>query len=89
MEVTIATHNRPKVDRLHNLRDPVRVGNESHINPSGEHETWLDVEHREAYERLFGKAQLEFNEKQKRKDRKIDDYYEHKKRINRKSLYMK
>lgn len=88
MEVTIATHNRPKVDRLHNLRDPVRVENEPHINPSGEHETWLDVEHREAYERLFGKARLEFNEKQKRKDRKIDDYYEHiKKDKQKKPVY--
>lgn len=88
MEVTIATHNRPKVDRLHNMRDPVRVENEPHIDPSGEHETWLDVEHREAYERLFGKAQLEFNEKQKRKDRKIDDYYEHiKKDKQKKPVY--
>lgn len=32
MEVTIATHNRPKVDRLHNLRDPVRVKNKPHID---------------------------------------------------------
>ncbi len=29
----------------------------------------------EAYTEIFGKSQTEFNEKQKRKDRKIDDYF--------------
>lgn len=32
---------------------------------------------REAYEHLFGEAQQKYNSKQKRKDRKIDDYYTH------------
>lgn len=32
---------------------------------------------REAYEHLFGEAQQKYNTKQKRKDRKIDDYYIH------------
>lgn len=30
-----------------------------------------------AYDRVFGKALKEFNDKQKRNDRKIDNYYEH------------
>ena len=30
-----------------------------------------------AYERIFGEAVAEYNEKQKRADRRIDDYYEH------------
>lgn len=77
MEVTIATHNRPKVDRAHNLRDELRVANEPHIDPDGEHETWLDMDHRQAYEEIFGEARSEYNSKQKRNDRKINDYYEH------------
>lgn len=31
----------------------------------------------EAYEKVFGEAQREYNAKQKRKDRKIDNYYTH------------
>lgn len=31
----------------------------------------------EAYEKIFGKSQAEYNAKQKRKDRKIDDYFKH------------
>lgn len=40
---------------------------------------------RDAYERIFGEALEKYNDKQKRKDRKIDDYYDHVK--NSKTLH--
>ena len=67
MEVTIATRNRLKVDRLHNLRDPVQVENEHHIDPSGEHETWFDIEHSRAYEKSLAKHGLNLMQSRKEK----------------------
>ena len=40
---------------------------------------------RDAYERIFGEALQKYNDKQRRKDRKIDDYYDHVK--NSKTLH--
>lgn len=40
---------------------------------------------RDAYKRIFGEALEKYNDKQKRKDRKIDDYYDHVK--NSKTLH--
>lgn len=72
---TIATHNGSSVSRGHNLRKDEIVSKESHIDPAGIHETWHDEAPRQVYERLFGKAVEEFNQKQTRSDRKIDNYY--------------
>lgn len=72
---TIATHNGSSVSRGHNLRKDEIVSKESHIVPDGVHETWYDVAPRQAYERLFGQAVREYNEKQNRADRKITNYY--------------
>ena len=76
MAVTISTHNGSKVAREHNIRNPKVTSKESHINPNGIHETWIDEKPKQAYQRLFGKAVEDYNAKQKRSDRKITDYYQ-------------
>ncbi len=73
--VTISTHNGSQVARQHNLRNPKVIAKEDHIDPNGHFEVWLDEEPKAAYERLFGKAIQEYNERQTREDRKITDYY--------------
>lgn len=75
MGYTIATHNGSAVARDHNIRNEKIISKESHIDPDGIHETWIDEKPRQAYERLFGKAVEDYNSKQKRIDRKITNYY--------------
>lgn len=73
--MTITTRNSSAANRNHNLRDARCTEKEKHIDPKGRHETWLDVEPREAYEKLFGPAVDQYNQSQKRADRQISDYY--------------
>lgn len=75
MDVTIATHMGHQVARQHNRRNRRVTDKESHIRREGDSAVWLDVDPRVAYERLFGKAVREYNERQSRDDRKIGDYY--------------
>lgn len=76
MAYTISTHNGSKVSRQHNLRNRTITDKESHIKKDGIHETWLDESPIKAYRRIFGKAQDEYNARQRRNDRKILDYYQ-------------
>ena len=76
LETTISTQFGHTAHREHNIRDERVVEKQSHINPHGEYEIWLDKDPKEAYHELFDKAQEEYNDKQKREDRKIPDYYE-------------
>lgn len=75
MGVTISTHNGSAVAREHNIRNRKVTSKEGHIDPQGKHEIWIDEKPKEAYERLFGSAVEKYNNKQKRADRKITDYY--------------
>lgn len=75
MGVTLATHNGSLVRREHNIRNPKVVAKEEHIDMNGVHEIWHDEKIREAYERIFGDAVEKYNERQKRADRKISNYY--------------
>lgn len=75
MGVTISTHNGSAVAREHNIRNEKVVSKEAHIDINGKHETWHDEKVRVAYERIFGDAQREYNARQTRTDRKIDNYY--------------
>lgn len=72
---TISTHNGSAAHREHNLRNEKVVSKEKHIDPNGHYEIWKDERPREAYQHLFGEAVASYNTKQKRDDRKIDDYY--------------
>lgn len=67
--------------QLHNRRDYSSIGREmpNNIDVCRTHEniTLIDVDVRTAYETIFGEAVAEYNEKQKRADRKIKDYLDH------------
>lgn len=73
---TISTHNGSDVKRKHNIRDKRVVSKEKHIDPDGWYEIWQDVLPRKAYQDAFGEAVTEYNKTQKRKDRRITDYYQ-------------
>lgn len=72
---TIATHmgHDPAIE--HNRRNPKITDKEEHIRKNGHYEVWLDVPPREMYDRIFGQAVKEYNDRQKREDRKIRSYY--------------
>ena len=72
---TISTHFGHQVSTEHNRRNRKITDKESHIDPSGHYEIWLDIDPREAYERIFGEAVKEYNARQTREDRKIRNYY--------------
>lgn len=67
--------------QLHNRRDYEKIGREipDNINTLMTHENVIivDKDIRVAYREIFGEYLQEYNSKQKRADRKIDDYYEH------------
>lgn len=68
-------HCRPIIQRLHNMRDSKIVHSEKHIDTSRPHETILDCGTLEkCYEQIFGEAVKNYNAKQKRKDRRIENY---------------
>ena len=70
-------HCRPIIQRLHNKRDQKIVSSEKHIDLSRTHETILDCGTIEqCYEQIFGEAVKKYNAKQKRKDRRIENYLE-------------
>lgn len=70
-----------KGSQLHNRRDYEKIGKEfpDNIdqNLTEQNITIVDKDIREAYQKFFGEALQEYNQKQKRADRKIEDYYEH------------
>lgn len=73
-QITISVHNGTKVSRAHNMRNRKVTDKEPHIDKNGWYAIWHDEPLRDAYKRLFGKAQEEFNLKQNRNDRRIVDY---------------
>ena len=75
---TISTHKGVMAKRAHNIRDPRVLSKLEHVNPelSNRNIVLVDEEPRAAYERIFGESVRRYNEKQKRTDRKITDYYE-------------
>ncbi len=70
-----------KGSQLHNRRNYEKIGKEfpDNIdqNLTEQNITIVDKDIREAYQEFFGEALQEYNQKQKRADRKIEDYYEH------------
>lgn len=73
--ITISTHNGSQAHRGHNIRDERAIKNQDHIDREKGIEIWRDEKPRDAYERLFGQAVKDYNSKQTRADRRIDDYY--------------
>ena len=70
-----------KGSQMHNRRDYEKYGKKIPENidtsRSSQNITFVDRDIREAYKEIFGKALKEYNDKQKRADRRIDDYFEH------------
>ena len=66
---------------MHNRRDYEKIGKPlpENINPdlSKDNITLVDKELRQAYREIFGEALDQYNSKQKRADRRIEDYYDH------------
>lgn len=75
MKYTISTHNGSAVARDHNIRNRNVTDKEPHIDPDRIYEIWTDERPQDAYRRLFGEAVQEYNDRQKRADRRIKDYY--------------
>lgn len=73
-QITISVHNGTAVSRAHNMRNRKVTDKEPHIDKNGWYAVWHDEPLREAYRRIFGQAQEEFNLKQTRNDRRIIDY---------------
>lgn len=76
METTVSFRTDHVMCAEHNMRYEPMVKNESHINLNEPHEIWRHKDEKEVYNFLFDDALREYNEKQKRADRKITDYYE-------------
>ncbi len=70
-----------KGSQMHNRRDYEQIGRAIPDNIdtalSGQNLTLVDRDIHEAYDEFFGQALQEYNDRQKRADRKIYDYYEH------------
>ena len=77
MAIRISTHNGSEAHRAHNIRKEYVVSKQEHIDAqrSPQNEIWADEAPQDAYQRIFGAAVEEYNQKQKRADRKIKDYY--------------
>lgn len=73
-QITISVHNGTKVSRAHNMRNRKVTDKEPHIDKNGWYAVWHDEPLRDAYNRIFGHAQEEFNLKQTRNDRRVLDY---------------
>lgn len=73
-QITVSVHNGTKVSRAHNIRNRKVTDKEPHIDKNGWYAIWHDEPLREAYRRIFGQAQEEFNLRQTRNDRRVVDY---------------
>lgn len=77
MAIRISTHNGSEAHRAHNIRKEYVVSTQEHIDAqrSPQNEIWADETPQDAYKRIFGEAVEEYNQRQKRTDRKIKNYY--------------
>lgn len=70
-----------KGSQMHNRREYEKFGKPIPANidstKTAENITLIDKDIREAYQEIFGEALAEYNKKQQRADRKIDDYLQH------------
>lgn len=78
MPKTISFHNGSMWSRGHNIRDERYTSKQEHINSSltANNIIVYDMPVRQAYEEIFGQAVQKYNDRQTRKDRKIDCYYD-------------
>ena len=70
-----------KGSQLHNRREYEKIGkpipDNIDVSKSSENITLVDKDIKQAYQEIFGEALEKYNAKQKRADRKIEDYCDH------------
>ena len=70
-----------KGSQMHNRRDYEKIGkpipDNIDVSKTSENITIVDKDIRQAYQEIFGEALEQYNSKQKRADRKIEDYCDH------------
>lgn len=71
---SVHTEGYGSINQDHNNR--TKTTNMDHVDPDGKIVILKDQGLREAYEEVFGDAQKEYNDKQKRASRKIDSYFD-------------
>lgn len=76
MGYSISLNQGTMTSLSHNNRDNTYGNPDIDLSRSGENIFYLKQDIREAYDDIFGDAVQAYNDKQKRKDRRIDDYYE-------------
>lgn len=89
MKKSLTLHNYNKSFREHNVRSENCVKYMTHLNKDNMKYNIIlkDEKLKDAYERLFGEALKEYNEKQKNPNRRINNYLEHIKKSNRNAVY--
>ncbi|MCM1050252.1 MAG: plasmid recombination protein [Clostridiales bacterium] len=76
MAYSVSIHNGSKVNIGHNNRTKQSIYTQLHINKDGDFEIWKSENLKSIYTSLFDKAVQDYNENQKRNDRKIKSYYD-------------
>jgi hypothetical protein len=78
MSKTISFHNGTTLCQEHNRRNRKYADKQPHIDKDRKDENiiFVDRKLKEVYKELFDEAVKEYNAKQKRKDRRIKDYYQ-------------
>lgn len=74
-QTTVRMHMNPSeaLGTLSHVLEKEFRDKEAHINPDGEFEVWVNKGVYETYKEVFGEAIETYNQKQKRKDRRITD----------------
>lgn len=78
MSKSITFHHGTTLSQEHNRRNPKYADKQKHIDKSRKDDNIIFVDRniKEVYEELFSESVAEYNAKQKRSDRKINNYYQ-------------
>lgn len=79
MKYSVSVHNGSKCNVSHNNRDKESIYTQRHIRKAkdgGEFEIWKSEKLKDTYDFIFGEAVADYNENQKRNDRKIKNYFD-------------
>lgn len=88
MSKSITFHHGTTFSQEHNRRNPKYADKQKHIDKSRKDDNIIFVDRniKEVYKELFAESVIEYNAKQKRSDRKINDYYQKIKNDKRKNV---
>lgn len=89
MKKSLTFHNYNKSHRDHNVRTESCVKHMDHIDKDKMQYNIVlcDEKIKDAYNRIFGEAVKEYNERQQNPQRRIHNYYEHVKKSNKNLVY--